>query len=1010
MLELDSSGLFWKEVARWIKYEENVEPCGSWGPPFLSYIDCESMCQLRNCMEKGLVLLGSINDGAFSIAYTIANMLVLSGHVDPRYRVRLQQILSSPRKHHGESTSHFRKKVHYRRLFLKIFLKRRKEMFEHVWELSDDNEVRNRWVRLSRKALDQYHEQHPQTDDIKVNEIAQVWCPENYLFDDHGALKSSSGSQLSIKQTLFDRLSIESNVSEASYLVDMDYDTVKQRGLPLTNDQVKLRKILHADTKGIVIHHAPVHFLKRDQVLSVLVRYPDDKQITDSLEVHLPVKIIYILFTSKHTIRLDGYQICRTMGTLCHNKVFRKALYQAKTFSDLSKAFSVFVDGSVMLPPGDWKAELLTPIAGAIAEITRKKYTLRKFKHRDGKKLWRIVRNRIQVIATMKNMLQNKDLNKINDANEEDDHSVEKNENVGLFPTRGDCPLKNKFSEIRRRIRERHFSKREKNLENDESSSSESDEENEDESIEVHPLHPDGRWFGGLRREMAKRYPLYLSDIKDGLHIQCFAAILYLSISLIAMCLTYGQVIAKYTKNYIGSSEMLLGTAISCVLMAVLGTEPLTVIAGTAAMLIFESSTYQVSDSLGLDFLQVRWFTGLWIFLFLVLILAFDKAHWIHYCTRFTEEILHVLVALLFMYEGIKNLSKVFEKNPLRKRYITVSVTNSTEVLVGKPNTALLYTIIMFATFGLALGFRLFEKTRFFSPRIRRLLNFFSIPVAVNVMNAVVYSVDVYLKTVDVPEKYEPILVLPDGKKMSKGDLSYGVIALSAVPALLTVILLFIESEVTLLECFKQTRGRKGSGFHVNLLVVAIMVLISSFMDLPWMCMAAVETSVHLDSLKVWSRYDAPGVKSHVLKIREQRLTLFFTGILTGLSSLLNDYLDQIPEAVFSGMVLYMGVVALFGVQMIERFFLMFMAPGQHPNISYLKNVPLSKVYLFTLIQVSCLIMLWIVKSIKSVAPFFPLFILAMVPLRAVLGRVFTQENIGQLDNEEDEEGRGPLD
>lgn len=70
-------------------------------------------------------------------------------------------------------------------------------------------------------------------------------------------------------------------------------------------------------------------------------------------------------------------------------------------------------------------------------------------------------------------------------------------------------------------------------------------------------------------------------------------------------------------------------------------------------------------------------------------------------------------------------------------------------------------------------------------------------------MNAVVYSVDVYLKTVDVPEKYEPILVLPDGKKMSKGDISYGVIALSAVPALLTVILLFIESEVTLLECFK---------------------------------------------------------------------------------------------------------------------------------------------------------------------------------------------------------------
>ena len=71
----------------------------------------------------------------------------------------------------------------------------------------------------------------------------------------------------------------------------------------------------------------------------------------------------------------------------------------------------------------------------------------------------------------------------------------------------------------------------------------------------------------------------------------------------------------------------------------------------------------QASDSWGLEFFQFRWITGIWIFLFLVLILAFDKTHWIRYCTRFTEEILHVLVALLFMYEGFKNLGKVsFER------------------------------------------------------------------------------------------------------------------------------------------------------------------------------------------------------------------------------------------------------------------------------------------------------------------------------------------------------------
>ena len=115
-----------------------------------------------------------------------------------------------------------------------------------------------------------------------------------------------------------------------------------------------------------------------------------------------------------------------------------------------------------------------------------------------------------------------------------------------------------------------------------------------DDSTEIHPLQPDGRWFGGIRREFVKRYPLYWSDIRDGFNIQCLASLIYLSISLVAMCLTYGQVIAKYTKSYMGASEMLRATSISCIAMAVIGTEPLSVIAGTTAMLIFESSTYQV--------------------------------------------------------------------------------------------------------------------------------------------------------------------------------------------------------------------------------------------------------------------------------------------------------------------------------------------------------------------------------------------------------------------------------
>ena len=132
----------------------------------------------------------------------------------------------------------------------------------------------------------------------------------------------TSSTQLLKTQPNVDRLSVASaDFSDVSYLVNMDIDAVRERGLPMTSDQVKLKKILHPNAKGIVILHAPVDFLKRDQCVSAFVRYTEENPMVDSLEINLPVKFVFILFTSKHTIRKDCYQMCRTMGTLFHDKV-----------------------------------------------------------------------------------------------------------------------------------------------------------------------------------------------------------------------------------------------------------------------------------------------------------------------------------------------------------------------------------------------------------------------------------------------------------------------------------------------------------------------------------------------------------------------------------------------------------------------------------------------------------------------------------------------------------------
>ena len=79
--------------------------------------------------------------------------------------------------------------------------------------------------------------------------------------------------------------------------------------------------------------------------------------------------------------------------------------------------------------------------------------------------------------------------------------------------------------------------------------------------------------------------------------------------------------------------------------------------------------------------------------------------------------------------------------------------------------------------------------------------------------------------------------------------------------------------------------------------------------------------------------------------------------------------------AVLFGLFLYMGVASLNGLQMFDRICLFFMPKKYQPDSTYLRRVPLSRVHLFTAIQVTSLIGLWIVKDIKNISILFPLMV-----------------------------------
>lgn len=78
---------------------------------------------------------------------------------------------------------------------------------------------------------------------------------------------------------------------------------------------------------------------------------------------------------------------------------------------------------------------------------------------------------------------------------------------------------------------------------------------------------------------------------------------------------------------------------------------------------------------------------------------------------------------------------------------------------------------------------------------------------------------------------------------------------------------------------------------------------------------------------------------------------------------------------VLFGVFLYMGVSSLRGMQLVDRISIWFMPAKYQPDYLYLRHVRTKRVHLFTIIQVLCLVVLWVIKTVKSISIAFPLMV-----------------------------------
>ena len=81
----------------------------------------------------------------------------------------------------------------------------------------------------------------------------------------------------------------------------------------------------------------------------------------------------------------------------------------------------------------------------------------------------------------------------------------------------------------------------------------------------------------------------------------------------------------------------------------------------------------------------------------------------------------------------------------------------------------------------------------------------------------------------------------------------------------------------------KERMLQKGSGFHLDLLLIVAMGGICALFGLPWLAAATVRSVTHANALTVMSKAVAPGDKPKIQEVKEQRVTGLLVALLVGM-------------------------------------------------------------------------------------------------------------------------------
>ena len=523
---------------------------------------------------------------------------------------------------------------------------------------------------------------------------------------------------------------------------------------------------------------------------------------------------------------------------------------------------------------------------------------------------------------------------------------------------------------------------------------------------DVDPLAFTCKFAGGLRADLRRRAPWYLSD-----WVECFspdsrgqalASCIFLFFACLSPAVTFGMLFDEYTEGQLGVVEMILSSAISGIVYAIFAGQPLCILGATGPELAYTVVFFNICKQLDLEFLPARVWQGFWTALFTILLALFDLSALMNHVTRFTEEIFSALISLIFIIEAFLNIVALY--------------TADDAATEGGRARAFLGTLLCLGTYGLATFCKGLKgaKSTVLTKTLRTLLANYGVIISIVAFSAFNYAFrDIESAVLQVPSEIVPTyndsvtgkprdwFVNPMG---THRPFPAWAIFFTMLPALGLTVLGYMDQNLTsLLINRKDHNLRKPPGYHLDLFVCgAVVYPVCALLGLPFTHAATVRSMTHLISLSTREvvQLEGGGTTSVVSKVIESRTTNLVIHVILLLSLAIAPVLVLVPRACLFGVFLFMGVGSMAGNQLFDRLFLWAVWDrSRYPAYDYVKNVSPTALHTFTLLQFGLLVLIYVLTRLPDVSVAFPFLIGALVFVRKGMRCCFTADQLHYLDS-----------